>query len=420
MSGHLKLNICDYSRAEILALQKEPEFADLVVDFFPAKCGQPPLSLSKLTQEPTESTDDTSSVCIGSACIAHLDRNSNQDFNVDIHYIRQCFSIYIPEILIEHFVMSRVYLCSPGWLADWRSHMKKYGDDKLINREMVHESVSKIVLLDTGVTPDIANHLNEFAEYLDLPCETLPVGLDHFRLKIHNLLLQHEARKSHKQKLHSENIHQHNTAQYAMALEILSDLAQFQTEDGVFDKIEYVLSMLFAPVEYHLLTVTDGKAEKLRSLNSKQKEEEIITRLMNLDQSYGINQDGLGLYFKIVENDNTLSIIELTTFAQSGSIQEYLNLCLAIRGIFALAIMNARTFSSNLETTRKLKEALENVKVLRGMIPICSFCKQIRSDKGAWQAIENYISSHSEAVFSHGICPDCYKKHYPEYADESE
>ena len=66
----------------------------------------------------------------------------------------------------------------------------------------------------------------------------------------------------------------------------------------------------------------------------------------------------------------------------------------------------------------QLQEALNKVKVLSGFIPICASCKKIRDDKGFWNNLENYISSHSDAVFSHGICPDCSQRLYPELADK--
>jgi len=62
----------------------------------------------------------------------------------------------------------------------------------------------------------------------------------------------------------------------------------------------------------------------------------------------------------------------------------------------------------------KLGLALAEIKVLRGILPICSFCKKIRNDNGNWDQIEVYIHDHSEAKFSHSICPGCMKKHYPE------
>ncbi len=54
------------------------------------------------------------------------------------------------------------------------------------------------------------------------------------------------------------------------------------------------------------------------------------------------------------------------------------------------------------------------MKTLRGFLPICSSCKKIRSDQGYWQQIESYLSEHSEAEFSHGLCPDCAQTLYPE------
>ena len=59
---------------------------------------------------------------------------------------------------------------------------------------------------------------------------------------------------------------------------------------------------------------------------------------------------------------------------------------------------------------RELQEALANVKTLSGMLPICAWCKKVRNDKGYWQAVESYIRDHSEAEFSHGVCPDCAEK----------
>ena len=62
-----------------------------------------------------------------------------------------------------------------------------------------------------------------------------------------------------------------------------------------------------------------------------------------------------------------------------------------------------------------LQKSLKKVRNLSGLLPICASCKKIRDDKGYWNQIEGYIRDHSEAEFSHGICPDCSKKLYPEY-----
>jgi PAS domain S-box-containing protein len=68
----------------------------------------------------------------------------------------------------------------------------------------------------------------------------------------------------------------------------------------------------------------------------------------------------------------------------------------------------------------ELQEALVKVKTLRGLIPICASCKKIRDDKGFWKQVEVYVGEHSDAEFSHGLCPDCMRKFYPDYVEESD
>jgi PAS domain S-box-containing protein len=66
----------------------------------------------------------------------------------------------------------------------------------------------------------------------------------------------------------------------------------------------------------------------------------------------------------------------------------------------------------------ELKEALANIKTLKGLIPICASCKKIRTDEGFWQQVDVYIRDHSEVEFSHGLCPDCLKKLYPGFSQD--
>ncbi|MBC8277829.1 MAG: hypothetical protein H8E46_06330 [FCB group bacterium] len=76
-----------------------------------------------------------------------------------------------------------------------------------------------------------------------------------------------------------------------------------------------------------------------------------------------------------------------------------------------LEIKNRQLSRVNVE----LHESLEKVKLLTGMLPICANCKKVRDDQGYWLQVEEYITDHSEAQFSHGICPDCLKELYPEF-----
>jgi hypothetical protein len=67
----------------------------------------------------------------------------------------------------------------------------------------------------------------------------------------------------------------------------------------------------------------------------------------------------------------------------------------------------------------ELRDALDNIKTLKGMLPICAACKKIRDDKGYWSQIEAYVSEHSDAEFTHSICPECARKLYPGYCTDT-
>lgn len=66
----------------------------------------------------------------------------------------------------------------------------------------------------------------------------------------------------------------------------------------------------------------------------------------------------------------------------------------------------------------QLQEALSRVKQLQGLLPICSYCKRIRDDHDYWQQVETYMSEHSQATFTHGICPECYEKFFKTELEE--
>jgi len=81
-----------------------------------------------------------------------------------------------------------------------------------------------------------------------------------------------------------------------------------------------------------------------------------------------------------------------------------------INAVIRIAIFSLTVFLVDKEVKRRA--LLEEIKVLRGLLPVCSFCKKIRTQDNQWIPFEEYIIVHSEAEFSHGFCPDCLKKHY--------
>jgi len=136
---------------------------------------------------------------------------------------------------------------------------------------------------------------------------------------------------------------------------------------------------------------------------------------------------GLNTVKRIAEQEKNTPIIVLTgnedetiaSLALQNGVQDYLNKN-TVNGMMLLRSIkySIERFNNLREKERlikELKEALEKVKTLSGLLPICSNCKNIRNDEGYWIQVESYLKSRSDLEFTHGICPDCIKVLYPEF-----
>jgi CheY-like chemotaxis protein len=112
-------------------------------------------------------------------------------------------------------------------------------------------------------------------------------------------------------------------------------------------------------------------------------------------------------------NDQELAVAAMRDGAQDYLVKEQVGGSLLVRTI-RYALERQKAEEARLVLIKSLQDALANVKLLSGLLPICSNCKKIRDDKGYWSQVESYIQKHSEAEFSHSMCPDCFKKWYPD------
>jgi hypothetical protein len=147
-------------------------------------------------------------------------------------------------------------------------------------------------------------------------------------------------------------------------------------------------------------------------------------RTLDLSNEAKFNVTVVETYIPILAGNKTIGVFEIYTDVTTCSkeithIVLVTLICLAaiLFLVFAGSYLVVRNAAKLVKDTQKnlaekviqLEEALANVKLLEGVIPICMDCKKIRDDMASWQQLEHYISNHSEAVFSHGICPDCYE-----------
>jgi CHASE3 domain sensor protein len=128
-----------------------------------------------------------------------------------------------------------------------------------------------------------------------------------------------------------------------------------------------------------------------------------------------MNNDGNKLLKQ--QSETTKAIAQRTAFIiDLGSVLAFTLVAAASFFIHVDIVRRKRAESEKERLILQLQETLIKVKVLSGLLPICASCKKIRDDKGYWNQIEVYIREHSEADFSHSMCPECMRKWYPDYS----
>jgi phosphoserine phosphatase RsbU/P len=146
--------------------------------------------------------------------------------------------------------------------------------------------------------------------------------------------------------------------------------------------------------------------------------------------------DGLKMAKKIRTGNKDVPIIVTTAYSETtymidaidANVDQFVFKPIVLKKLFAAIekcaeIIQSRKAAQRHEEEREklikeLQGALAKVKLLSGLLPICASCKKIRDDKGYWNQLESYLQAHSEAEFSHGLCPECAEKLYPGYQHE--
>ncbi len=414
-SRRLCIAVCENLLPEAAFLLKEQEDVDLVA--YPANCGRPPICFEDFSPAlPVKDTKYSRILIFGGHCVAALGKTFPEWHHCQSRIFSHCFEPLLHKALLDDFLQKGAYLLTPGWLRNWRDRIRKWGFDQDTARSFFRESATGLILLDTMGEKHSSCSLKEFADFVSLPWQILPVGLDLMKLTLSNAILEwrsDEEKQTTEQALAQER---RKLADYAVIFDLIGSLAREKSEAKVIDSISQFFFMLFAPMRLNYLKLEEGLPAGVYCYPlHRDDREQVIDRLCRLKENYSWTDSQEGFLLRISDAEGTLGILEVEGIAFPQYRTHYLNLAITVSKVCALALENARTYEKLEKTLEDLQAAHGRLKVLRGLIPICSSCKKIRDVQGFWNQIESYIRDHSEAEFSHGICPECIKKLYPEF-----
>lgn len=367
MENRLCIMVCDNLAREAAAVIESERFDDVMLATFPANCGHQPMGWNTLKADSdalssiSEVIHDCENDCnhiylLGGCCINGLESPPKELERCQIQKMEQCFYLFISENIIDSYLQKGSHLLTPGWLARWRRYVDEWGFDRQTAREFFGEFATRIVLLDTGVDTGSLNHLQEFANFVGLPFEIVPVGLDFFRLFLTKIVLEWRLENERSEGTAVLANANRQLADYAMVSDLIGNLAGIMTEERVIKNIIELFTMLCAPARLIYVPLIDGRPGDIHSCPESIVDIEAMKYHLNiLNEEYAWTDSGNGFTLRLCHNDETVGLLEVDGLAFPEYKEHYLNVALTISRICGLAIDNARTY-------QKIKLAQEEVR----------------------------------------------------------
>jgi diguanylate cyclase (GGDEF)-like protein/PAS domain S-box-containing protein len=336
MPGKLCILSCYGFHREIAAAVAAEGWDDVTVAAFPARCGRPPVSWEELS--PLLSEDCTQAVVLGRACLGELGEPPAWP-PIRLLHQELCFHLVAGATLVADAIERGAYLMTPAWLEDWPRRLAEMGFTQENAGDFFQDFAQELVLLDTGIIPQIPAYLSSLAEATGLPATRIAVGIDHTRLLLTKIVMEwRQEQERHKALVHDEQ-RDRELANHAMTIDCLSRLTQIMTEPEVIASIEDLFRMLFAPEKLYYLRIENGAFEPKHNIPG-----DILKQMQELSADYAWLPACNGFLLRIARGGQAMGVIAAGQLAFPEFRENYLNLALSIGGVCGLSIENARTY----------------------------------------------------------------------------
>jgi diguanylate cyclase (GGDEF)-like protein len=289
------------------------------------------------------------------------------DYTPESQHPRHCLQMFISRELVEYFSQQGGYIVTPGWLSHWKSILKDWGFDQQTARSFFQECSTHIILLETYINSKSFENLNEFADYIGLPGKIIPVGLDHFRMIVTQLVGEWRMKQKADQSTESLNLVQQQLANYALAFDMLANLTRMMKEGDAVEEIKNLFSMLFAPKVITYISISGGKQKEVfPPQTTSEHAQKLFLWANSQPYDYHLFENTDGFLLRISHLSETLGVIEIKQIAFPHYCQQYLNMGLVLAPLCGLAISNARAYQK-IEENEILLQQLASIDSLTGL-----------------------------------------------------
>jgi|GEM_PF-1665363 len=354
---------CQNFRRELVSVVESEGLNDVQIVSFPSRCGHPQIQWNELRRILKNRHMDFDRIQIlGGCCISSFGAPPEDLSQCHVSKMDQCFYLLAPQSIIDGYLKNGAYLLTPGWLMRWRHHLDKWGFDQETAKEFFHESVSRLVLLDTGTIPESCDHLKDFSEFLDIPFDILPIGLDYLKLFLKNIVFEWQLVKRKEEESELAGVYR-QLADYALIFDLIGKITGIMSEKEAIENIFELFTALFAPDRMVFLSLKEGKLESITFHPAPfTYDEHTGSHLLESHDNSDWIETESGFLLRFIHQDETVGFLEIDGFAFPKYKAHYMNLGLVLARVCGLAIYNARTYRLLLEEKEKYRKYLEKQK----------------------------------------------------------
>lgn len=348
--------VCDQFVREVRAVVAGGGLGSPTVVGYPPRCGLSPAAPGPaLAEEAAAALRACDEVhAFGGPCLRGLDLPLAAPPDCHVHLFSPCQRLLAGGKAVDLWLRGGAYLLTPGWLAQWRDHLRRWGFDRPTAREFFADCTQRLVLLDTGAWPGAARHLEEFSDFVGVPAEVIPVPLEVLRDRLCQALgppatgLPPEA---------AEAATRRQVAEYAMALEILGELAGFRSEDAVVEKVLDVSRLLFAPRWTEYWSVGAAGDVRCRRQGAGGGAAPSREALAAGGPPWQLLDEEEGFAVRITHAGEALGLWRVGGVAFPEHLSRYVGSALAMAGVIGLTAANARAYQALQQGKDLLAEA---------------------------------------------------------------
>ncbi|MFA5268426.1 MAG: PAS domain S-box protein [Methanoregula sp.] len=348
---------CENIRPEIDAVLATGTMPLAAAESYPFHCGHVPSVWNTVKDQVGRLDAANATTCLcGCGCANTFDIPKEIRDKPSLVLAESGASLFLPEVLAGEFRRCGAYLVLPGWLMRWKQNAERDGLDRATARQMFGESLSAIVLLDTGIHPGIEPVLAEYAEFTGISARTLPVGLDHLRFRLEALYQKWKCGEEMAACKTTASAAEKRVADYSMVADLTGMIIGVHDQKTVILKMLDHFVQLCSPKRVAFLPARDEMNGTVISIPSgAYPEDQELPPFPEPEEQYRITDTGDGFRIRVQYNKDLIGVLSVEEVSLPSALDEYLNLAHFIVQIAGLSITIARTHA-NLMLALKTRE----------------------------------------------------------------